>query len=152
MNYQKVAARVLARIKVMYPLFANQISSDPEMMMLAIDEWANGLKGMDIKNVERGLEMVRRSRSDFAPSLPKFIDYCGGRAKPWWETMEGYIERGKQLGIEEKDFIRKHEFISLVKNKARASGEELPLNKEEEKEALPKGALKLIKGMKIDRV
>ena len=126
MNYNKIAARVLARLKVMYPMFANQIASDPEMMTLAIDEWSKGLQGMDVKSIERGLEMVRRSHSDFAPSLPKFIDYCGGRVKPWYETWPGIVDRGKQLGINEKDFVYKHQFVSFLKSKALESGEQLP--------------------------
>ena len=31
--------------------------------------------------VLHGIELVRRSGSEFAPSLPKFIEYCGGRPK-----------------------------------------------------------------------
>ena len=76
---KKVAARVIARLKVMYPAFASKLDDDEEMTNLMIDEWSKGLRGILNQDIAHGLEVTRTSGSDFAPSLPKFIEYCGGR-------------------------------------------------------------------------
>ena len=76
---KKVAARVIARLKVMYPSFASKLDDDEEMTNLMIDEWSKGLRGILNQDIAHGLEVTRTSGSDFAPSLPKFIEYCGGR-------------------------------------------------------------------------
>ena len=78
---RKLAARVILKLKVMYPLFAAKLDADEELMNLMIDEWSKGLAGITNHDITLALEQVRRSGSDFAPSLPKFIEYCGGRPK-----------------------------------------------------------------------
>jgi len=128
-SYNKVAARVLARLKVMYPQFASQILNDPEMASLAIDEWSKGLNGIPMERIEQGLEMVRQSKSAFAPSLPQFINFCGGRVLPWWQSWKGIEQRGKELGVPEnhrKDLYR----LEVIKQ-ARATGEEVLISKTE---------------------
>ena len=74
---RKDAARVIAKLKVMYPSFGAKM--DDEWMNLTIDEWFKGLNGIEKIDVSNAIETVRRSGSEFAPSLPKFIEYCGGR-------------------------------------------------------------------------
>lgn len=148
MDYQKVSARVLARLKVMYPQFANQVLNDNEMMALAVDEWAKSLQGIPIEKIELGLEKVRRSGNEFAPSLPKFVQYCGGRAKPWWETIEGIEHRAKELGVEWQP--RVDLFRLEVLAKARKAGENIPLAHDEKpKETLPDGVKKLAQSVKV---
>lgn len=146
-DYNKVAARVIARLKVMYPAFSNQMSADPEMMMLAIDEWSKGLAGMPYDKIELGLERTRQSRSAFAPSLPEFIDYCGGRVKPWWQTLEGIQQRGDELGVYRN--VRLDQYRTEVLQAARDSGEDVPLGiDEKEKEEYPDDLKMLASKMK----
>ena len=76
---RKLAARVILKLKVMYPSFAAKLDDDEELTNLMIDEWSKGLAGITNHDITHALEQVRRSGSDFAPSLPKFIEYCGGR-------------------------------------------------------------------------
>lgn len=148
-DYNKVAARVLARLKVMYPLFASQLTKDPEMMMLAIDEWSKGLNGMPFDKIEFGLERVRQSRSAFAPSLPEFIDMCGGRVKPWWQTLDGIKQRGNELGIEPD--VRVDLYRLEVLKAARNTGEEIPLAIDEKpKEEVNKDVLRKVYNLKHD--
>jgi len=75
------AARAISTLKVMFPAFAAKIDDDEEWMNFLIEEWTKGLSGIPMVDVLHGIELVRRSGSDFAPSLPKFIEYCGGRPK-----------------------------------------------------------------------
>ena len=148
MDYQKVSARVLARLKVMYPQFANQVLNDNEMMALAVDEWAKSLQGIPIEKIELGLEKVRRSGAEFAPSLPKFVQLCGGRAKPWWETMEGIEQRAQQLGVPKQP--RVDLFRLEVLKKAREEGEKIPLAHDEKpKESLPDGVKSLANNLNM---
>jgi len=148
MNDRMVAARVIARLKVMYPAYARMMDNDPDMMELAIDEWATSLNGVTMENIAGGFDKLRIKASPFCPSVPEFLGMCGGKVRPWWETVDGYVERGKQLGIDENDFVWKGDFIALVKKKAIESGEELPFV-EEKKEALPDGVLKLARRSKV---
>ena len=148
-DYNKVAARILARLKVMYPAFSNQMSADPEMMMLAVDEWSKGLNGMPYEKIEFGLERVRQSRSAFAPSLPEFIDMCGGRVKPWWQTLEGIQQRGDELGVYRN--VRLDHYRTEVLKAARESGEEIPLAIDEKpKEEVNKDVLRKVYNLKHD--
>ena len=78
---RKVAAQVLSKFKVMFPSFGAKMDSDQEWTNLMLDEWGMGLRGMQQIDVLQAVELVRRSGSDFAPSLPKFVEYCGGRPK-----------------------------------------------------------------------
>ncbi len=78
---KKTAARAISTLKVMFPSFAAKMDDDDEWMNLLIEEWAKGLSGIPMVDVLHGIELVRRSGSEFAPSLPKFIEYCGGRPK-----------------------------------------------------------------------
>jgi hypothetical protein len=78
---KKIAGRVIARFKVMFPSFGARLDDDEDWMNLTLDEWSKGLSGIPNVDILHAIELVRRSGSDFAPSLPKFIDYCGGRPK-----------------------------------------------------------------------
>lgn len=78
---RKVAAQVLSKFKVMFPSFGAKMDSDQEWTNLMLDEWGMGLRGMQQIDVLQAVELVRRSGSEFAPSLPKFVEYCGGRPK-----------------------------------------------------------------------
>lgn len=149
-DYNKVAARILARLKVMYPAFSNQMSADPEMMMLAIDEWSKGLNGMPFDKIEFGLERVRQSRSAFAPSLPEFIDMCGGRVKPWWQTLDGIQQRGDELGIHRSVWLADYRLEVL--KAARESGEDVPLgiDEKEKEQEYPDELMKLTSKMKTN--
>lgn len=79
---ERIAARVLARLKVMFPSFASQMNNDSEMMMLAVDEWATGLQGLSTDAIQQGLEAVRRSGATFPPSLPEFVALCKQGSAP----------------------------------------------------------------------
>jgi len=150
MNTQ-VAARVIARIKAMYPHFATNMDKDPDLTDLTVDEWSRGLEGIELDLIDSGLEMVRRSGSDFAPSLPKFIQYCGGKPKPWWETRIGIEARGQQLGLSETNFSFFQPFRLAVLEKAKEAGEALPLEDKKPKELnqMPPGIRQLAHKMKI---
>jgi len=76
---RKLAARVILTLKAMYPSFGAKLDADKELMNLMIDEWSKGLVGIANQDITHALEQVRRSGSVFPPSLPKFIEYCGGR-------------------------------------------------------------------------
>ena len=152
MNQRMISARVIARLKVMYPAYARSMENDSDMMDLAIDEWSVSLQGLSLDDIAAGFEKLRIKASPFCPSIPEFLGMCGGKVRPWYQTLEGYVERGKQLGIDEKDYVRKDHFIDLVKSKARESGEELPFFKSKKKEALPVGAAKLVKGMTVGSI
>tara|TARA_R110002012_G_scaffold108252_2_gene250806 strand:+ start:1299 stop:1880 length:582 start_codon:yes stop_codon:yes gene_type:complete len=78
---KKTAARAISTLKVMFPSFAAKMDDDEEWMNFLIEEWSKGLSGIPMVDVLHGIELVRRSGSEFAPSLPKFIEYCGGRPK-----------------------------------------------------------------------
>lgn len=78
---KKTAARAISTLKVMFPSFAAKMDDDEEWMNFLIEEWSKGLSGIAMVDVLHGIELVRRSGSEFAPSLPKFIEYCGGRPK-----------------------------------------------------------------------
>ena len=78
---KKIAARVLSTFKVMFPSFGARMDEDEEWTGLMIDEWSKGLSGIPSVDVLHAIELVRRSGSEFAPSLPKFVEYCGGRPK-----------------------------------------------------------------------
>jgi hypothetical protein len=78
---KKIAARVLSKFKVMFPSFGARMDDDEEWTNLMIDEWSKGLSGIPLVDVIHAIELVRRSGSEFAPALPKFIEFCGGRPK-----------------------------------------------------------------------
>jgi len=154
MNDRMIAARVIARLKVMYPAYARMMDNDSDMMELALDEWATSLNGVTMENIAKGFEKLRDEGSSYCPSIPEFVGYCGGKPKPWWATWTGIIDRGAQLGLDEKKFVYKHEFVDLVRKTARDTGELVPLSNEEEKrkkknEALPGGVVELTRGMKV---
>jgi len=76
----KVAARVIARLSAQFPGFAARIDNDADIAELTVDEWSRGLRGIDLNKIDNALDLVRGSSSNFAPSLPKFLEYCGGKA------------------------------------------------------------------------
>jgi hypothetical protein len=78
---KKIAGRVISTLKVMFPSFAAKMDDDEEWMNLTLDEWSKGLSGIPNVDILHAIEIVRRSGSEFAPSLPKFVEYCGGRPK-----------------------------------------------------------------------
>ena len=41
--------------------------------------WIQQLKGMPMHRLKRGLQMTRDSGTEFPPTLPKFLQYCGPR-------------------------------------------------------------------------
>lgn len=147
LDYTVVAGRVIARLRAMYPSFSRMLQQDKEILALMVDEWSKSLSGMEIEKIDLALEKVRRSGADFPPSLPKFVEYCGGRVKPWWETMEGIEHKADELGIARnprQDLLRLE-----VLQKARELGEKIPLGSDERKtEALPDGVKQLAQGMK----
>lgn len=104
MNETMIAARVIARLKVMYPAYARMMDNDPDMMALALDEWATSLQGITLENISQGFEKLRSEGSSYCPSIPEFIKHCGGKPKPWWETWPGITDRGAKLGIFEENF------------------------------------------------
>ena len=69
---KKIAGRVIARFKVMFPSFGARLDDDEDWMNLTLDEWSKGLSGIATVDVLHAIELVRRSGSEFAPSLPKF--------------------------------------------------------------------------------
>ena len=149
MNDRMIAARVIARLKVMYPAYARMMDNDSDMMALALDEWSISLSGITMENIAHGFEKLRQSGSGYCPSIPEFVDYCGGKPKPWWETWPGITDRGAELGLCESQFgHRPQSFRLAVLTKARESGEQVPLCNDE-KEALPEGVLKLTRSMKV---
>jgi len=110
----KTAPRVLARLRVMFPSFAAAVSNDQEMMQLMIDEWAEGLAGLDDEAIRCGFSRLRGSGADFAPSLPKFIQLCGGRPEHWSSTWSGIVKKGAEFGITEDQFIYPQNFARRV--------------------------------------
>nr|HIL74271.1 hypothetical protein [Rhodospirillales bacterium] len=53
--------------------FASQLG-DEYVAKLMTNEWAVGLKGLNVYDVNRGIDAMRGA---FAPSLPDFIESCG---------------------------------------------------------------------------
>lgn len=114
----KTAARVLARLRVMFPNFATAISNDPEMMRLMIHEWAEGLAGMDEATISRGFSELKATGADFAPSLPRFIQLCGGPPGHWSSTWSGIVKKGAELGLLEDQFVYPQVFRAKVESLA----------------------------------
>jgi len=79
---RKVAARVLARFKAMFPSFGVQLTHDEEMMMLTIDEWARALAGVDVNRIGQAIEQLTKSSAKWPPSLPEFVAMCQGGNDP----------------------------------------------------------------------
>jgi hypothetical protein len=100
----------------MFPNFATAISNDPEMMRLMINEWAEGLAGMDEETISRGFSELKATGTDFAPSLPKFIQLCGGRAEHWSSTWSGIVKKGAELGLMEDQFVYPQNFRGRVES------------------------------------
>ena len=72
----KIAARVIAKFRVMFPNFAAQIGRDQDFMSLMLDEWAQGLKGADPHRIKSALEQLQISGEKWPPSLPEFLALC----------------------------------------------------------------------------
>ncbi len=110
MNDEKIAARVLARLKVMFPSFASQMNNDSEMMMLAIDEWATGLQGLSTDAIKHGLEAVRRSGATFPPSLPEFVALCKQGSAPYHRDFLPAPE------VEPVDPVKREKMMGLLRD------------------------------------
>lgn len=139
MNDQMIAARVIARLKVMYPAYAKSMDNDPEMMKLALDEWITSLKGIGLDKISGAFDKLRSNGTSFCPSIPEFVSLCGGRPKPWWTTIEGIEQRGAELGVEKNP--RADLFRLEVLAAAQDQGEFIPLEGGGKKEELH-GAVK----------
>ena len=72
----KVAARVIARLRVRFPSGFAGLEKNEEMLGLMIDEWAIDLGDLSMEEIEHGLNAVRNSGSTFPPSLPEFREMC----------------------------------------------------------------------------
>jgi len=79
---RKVAARVLAKFKAMFPSFGSQLMNDEEMMLLTIDEWAKSLAGIDVNRIGQAIEQVKKSSAKWPPSLPEFVAMCQATSDP----------------------------------------------------------------------
>lgn len=71
--------------------FASQLS-DKRIAKLMTTEWAVGMKGLNVDDVNRGLDLVSGS---FAPSLPDFVLSC--RAPINLKSHQPFVPRPKTL-------------------------------------------------------
>ena len=72
----KIAARVLAKFRVIFPHFAAKVMDDEQMLSLMVYEWANALRGADPEKIKLALERLRDSGKTWPPSLPEFVAMC----------------------------------------------------------------------------
>jgi hypothetical protein len=77
---KKWVARLLAKLMVRYPMLARQVETE-ELADMWIQEWADGLKGVNPKNIKTGLEEDLNRESDFPPSIGVFRGLCKVKAR-----------------------------------------------------------------------
>jgi hypothetical protein len=65
---------------VRYPMLARQVETE-ELADMWIQEWADGLKGVNPKNIKTGLEEDLNRASDFPPSIGVFIKLCSSKSR-----------------------------------------------------------------------
>ena len=74
----KKVVEVFSKLQVRYGHKWTSNFSTPELVRLAVSEWADGLSGFTAEEIGRGLEVWQE---DWPPSLPEFKRACG-RNKP----------------------------------------------------------------------
>lgn len=71
------ATMVVTKVAARFPdsgLF--RMISDPAMLAMVVNEWAEGMHGFTDAAIVYGLQQLNRQVGNFAPSLPSFLDLC----------------------------------------------------------------------------
>ena len=50
--------------------------SNEKLFAMLVNEWAEAMKGYSQRSVKYGLDAVNKQGSDFAPTLPAFLNLC----------------------------------------------------------------------------